>query len=144
MTVEEIFELWDVDSEIDRTELGNEALKTSKLHNKYFKIFTNERLVLRKLNEKKKQLKLLKFEYFTGVLDEETLKERGWSPNPKRIIRGDTEMYIEADQEMVDLNLRIAYQQEKIELLDSIIKTIGSRNFNITNAVKWEQFKVGA
>ena len=144
MTVEEIYELWNEDAEIDKVELGNEALKTSKLHNKYFRFFTNERLILRKLTEKKKQLKLLKFEYYTGVLDEETLKERGWAPNPKRIIRGDTEMYIEADQDMVDLNLRIAYQQEKIELLDSIIKTISTRNFNITNAIKWEQFKVGA
>jgi hypothetical protein len=53
-------------------------------------------------------------------------------------------MYIEADQDMVDINLRIAMQQEKLDLLESIIKSLNSRGFELSSAIKWEQFKVGA
>jgi len=144
MKIDDIYAMWSEDTKIDRTELGLEAIKIPSLHNKYFKIFSSERMVYRQLVEKKKQLKVLKFEYYSGSLDEETMIERGWSPNPKRIIRGDIDMYIEGDKEMSELNLKISYQQEKMDLLEAIIKSLNSRGYEISSAIKWEQFKVGA
>jgi len=144
MKIDDIYAMWSEDTKIDRTELGLEAIKIPSLHNKYFKIFSSERMVYRQLVEKKKQLKVLKFEYYSGSLDEETMIERGWSPNPKRIIRGDIDMYIEGDKEMSELNLKISYQQEKMDLLEAIIKSLNGRGYEISSAIKWEQFKVGA
>lgn len=143
MKIEEIYEFWDVDCKIDRTELGSEATKIPQLHNKYFKVYSKERLIIKQLQEKRKQLKLLKFEYYSGSLDQETLEEKGWIPNRKKIIRSDLDMYIEADQDMVDINLRIAMQQEKLDLLESIIKSLNSRGFELSSAIKWEQFRNG-
>ena len=57
MTLEDIFELWSKDCDIDRTELGEESLKIAQLHAKYFKIFSTERLSLRKLQSDLKVLK---------------------------------------------------------------------------------------
>lgn len=34
-------------------------------------------------------------------------------------------------------------QLEKIELLESVIKTFTNRGFNIKAAIEWEKFKVG-
>jgi len=144
MKLEEISDLWEDDAKIDRTELGNEATKIPQLHNKYFKIFSKERLILKKLVEDRKQFKLLKFEYYMGTLDEETLKERNWEPNPRKILRSDIDMYIDGDKEYIDLNLKIAYQQEKIDFLESIIRSLNSRGYEISSAIKWEFFKVGA
>ena len=143
MKIEEIYEFWDVDCKIDRTELGSEATKIPQLHNKYFKVYSKERLIIKQLQEKRKQLKLLKFEYYSGSLDQETLEEKGWVPNRKKIIRSDLDMYIEADRDMVDINLRIAMQQEKLDLLESIIKSLNSRGFELSSAIKWEQFRNG-
>ena len=61
MKLDDIYVEWGTDSEIDSTELGNEALKIPKLHNKYFKIYTHEKLILRKFETQFKQLKLLKY-----------------------------------------------------------------------------------
>jgi hypothetical protein len=123
--------------------LGNEALNIPKLHHKYFKIFTNERLVLRKYEAELKQLKLAKNEFFTMGPTEET-HAKGWRLPPQgKIIRSDVNNYIEADQEVIDMSLRIGVQQEKIELLESIIKSLTGRGFNIKAAIEWEKFKVG-
>ena len=37
----------------------------------------------------------------------------------------------------------IAYHKEKIEFLESVIRTINNRGFQIKNAIDWEKFKVG-
>ena len=53
-------------------------------------------------------------------------------------------MYMEADREIVSLNLRIGYQLEKIDLLESIIKMVMNRNFQIKSAIDWIKFEQGA
>jgi hypothetical protein len=144
MTIDEILENWNVDSKIDKTELGDEALNIPKLHHKYYQIFVKEKLILRKQESDMKQLKLDKYEFLTQGPNEET-KERGWKLPPKgMILKGDIPMYLDADQDVVTLSLKIGYQLEKIELLDSIIKTIMNRNFIIRNAIDWQKFTMGA
>jgi len=143
MKLEDIYTEWEQDANIDRSELGNEVLRIPKLHHKYFKIFTNERLILRKYEVELKQLKLEKHEFFTMGPTEET-HARGWRLPPQgKILRSDVNNYIEADQEVVDMTLRVGIQQEKIELLESIIKSLTGRGFNIKAAIEWEKFKVG-
>jgi len=144
MTIDEILENWNVDSQIDKTELGEEALKIPKLHHKYYQIYVKEKMILRKQESDMKQLKLDKYEFLTQGPNEET-KEKGWKLPPKgMILKGDLPMYLDADPDVVTLSLKIGYQQEKIELLDSIIKTIINRNFIIRNAIDWQKFTMGA
>ena len=39
MKTEEIIAAWEIDSELDRTELGKESLRIPQLHSKYLKEF---------------------------------------------------------------------------------------------------------
>lgn len=143
MKIEDIYTEWDSDSRIDRSELGEEVLKIPKLHHKYFNIFTHERLILRKYEAELKQLKLAKHEFLTMGPTEET-HAKGWQLPPQgKILRSDVNNYIEADQEVINLTLKIGIQLEKIELLESIIKSLTNRGFNIKAAIEWEKFKVG-
>ena len=143
MTLEEIQALWSRDAPIDRTELATEATRIPQIHAKYFKIFSTERLVLRKLEEEAKQLKKDLWDYYQGNFDYEELKERGWDQINVRILKADIGHYIDADQNWVDNNLKVAYQREKVEFLESIIKSLNNRGFNINAAIQWEKFKVG-
>jgi hypothetical protein len=143
MNVDEIFALWEVDSQIDKTELGEEATKIPKLHHKYYQIFLKERLILRKYESDLKQLKLDKYEFFTQGPNEDTPKD--WKLPPRgMILKGDIPMYMDADQDIINMTLKVGLQQEKIDLLDSIIKTIINRNFIIRNAIDWNKFTMGA
>ena len=144
MKLDDIFGLWEEDSKIDRSELGDAALKISQLHNKYYRIFVNERLVLRKYEAEMKRLKLAKHEFFLLGPTEET-RDAGWDlPAVGKPLKSDIPTYLDADKDIIELSLKIGMQNEKIELLASIIKTIAQRSFNIKAAIEWERFKVGA
>tara|TARA_R110002020_G_scaffold17194_8_gene60737 strand:- start:12933 stop:13370 length:438 start_codon:yes stop_codon:yes gene_type:complete len=142
-TLDHYFDLWAEDSKIDRTELGEESIKIPQLHHKYYKMYSLERLNLVRLQEEMKILKKDKIEYYTGTMAEDDLKERGWEPNPLRILKTDIPVHMEADKDFVDLNLKLAYNKEKVEFLEAVVKTLNIRSYQINNAINWEKFKVG-
>jgi hypothetical protein len=143
MKLEEIQALWEKDAHIDRSELGDESLRIARMHAKYFKIFSQERLLLKKMESDFKELYRDKYEWYNGSISEELLKERGWAPNPLKILRTDIAMYLEADSEMRTANLRNEMQNEKVMFLESIIKSIGTLGFNIKSAIEWSKFQNG-
>jgi len=144
MKLEEIQDLWQKDCEIDRTELGEESLKISQMHSKYFKIFSAERLQLKKWQKDYKDLYRVKYEYYNGVLPLEDLKDRGWEPFSLKVLKSDLHIYLDSDKDLCSAQLRIDLQEEKINLLENIIRHLNNRNYQLKNAIEWEKFKVGA
>ena len=49
MKLEEIHEQWSKDCEMSPFELGSEALKVPKLHSKYLRYFSEEKMILKKI-----------------------------------------------------------------------------------------------
>ena len=143
MKLDDIMDLWWQDSQMDNSELGAESLKIPMLHHKYYKIFTQEGLLLKKLEMDYKTLYRLKHEYYLGLLDQETLIERGWEPNPLKILKQDLSVYIDSDSDLQLIQSKIDIQKQKLSFLESAIKTISNRGFIIKNAIDWERFKVG-
>lgn len=143
MRIDEIQALWEQDANIERMELGNEAIKIPKLHAKYYKIYIDERLALRKAQADYKVLVKDKTQYYMGTMDKAELDDRGWTQNPLRILKADIPAYLDADPDIIKQSLKIGYQQEKVDFLESIIKSLRERGFNIKSAIEWERFKVG-
>ena len=144
MQLEAIYDEWKKDSEIDKTELGDESIAIPKLHHKYFQIFTSERLQLRKLEAQMKTLKLQKYEFYTQGPSKET-QDKGWElPGKGMILKQEMPMYLEGDKDIIELSLKIGYQQEKVELLESIIKSLTNRGFQIKAAIDFYKFTMGA
>ena len=144
MTLDEIFEEWSGDTQIDQTELGNAALGLAKMHHKYYQMLSRERLLGKKLEAELKQLKLEKMEFYQDGPTQEQI-DKGWKlPAKGRILRSDVGNYTDSDSDVVAAQLKLAYQNEKIDLLQDIIKTISNRGFHIKSAIEWERFKVGA
>jgi hypothetical protein len=144
MKLEVIYDEWNKDSDIDMTELGQEAIKIPKLHHKYFQIYSAEKLLLRKYEAELKSLKLAKYEFYTQGPSRES-QENGWTlPARGMILKQEMPMYLEGDRELIDMSLKIGYQQEKVELLESIIKSLTNRGFQIKSAIDWNKFTMGA
>ena len=143
MKLEEIYDEWKKDSEIDKTELAEESLKIPKLHHKYFQVYTSEKLLLKKHEADMKGLKLSKYEFYTQGPSKET-QDKGWDmPSRGMILKQEMPMYMEGDKDIIELSLKIGYQQEKIELLESIIKSFTNRGFQIRAAIDWFKFTNG-
>ena len=131
------------DMKIDSSELDVESLRTPQIHNKYLNIFHDERLVLKKLNVDFSELKKAKWEYYTGKMSLEELNERGWEPFQFKILKTDVERYLDADNDLVHIKNKIMYQEEKVEYLASVLKSISSRQWDIKNAIEWRKFVNG-
>lgn len=143
MKLDEIQNEWLKDSDIDRADLGEESLKISQLHSKYFKIFSHERLLLKKLEKEYKELFKVKFEYYNGTISQEELRERGWEPNALKILKSDCHIYLDSDKDLSEFDLKIDYQKEKIDFVENIIKSLNSRGFQIKAAIDWIKFQNG-
>lgn len=144
MKYEEIHSMWSIDSEIDKTEISRESVKIPKLHHKYYGILVQERIILRQLESSMKTLKLEKYEFLTQGHNEET-RQKGWViPAKGLILKADIPMYMEADPDIINLSLKIGIQQEKVEYIESIMKTITNRSYILRTILDFEKFIAGA
>lgn len=142
MKLEEIESLWQQDCSIDRTSLDQESLKIPMLHSKYYKIYLREKVQLKAEEGEYNLFYKTKHEYYTGKLSEEELKQYGWEPF-QFILKGDLSIYMNADKELTERLLKLQVQREKVDLLESIIKTLNNRGFLIKNAVDFIRFSNG-
>lgn len=143
MHLDKIKEMAEKDLPIDDTELGTESVRIPQLHNKYLVIFHDERLTLRKAQADYRTLRRDKWEYYTGKMSQERLKELGWEPFQSKILRNDLDIYLESDKQLSDFQSKIEYQQEKVDYLEGILKGIAQRHWIIRNSIEWRKFTNG-
>lgn len=143
MTIEEIHEQWGRDGTIDMTNISRESANIPFLHNRYFTKYTNEYLKLKKFRADYKKLNRLKEEYYRGMLDPEELKSLGWKPCALKVRPAEVPKYVETDDDIINLSLKIGYQESIVEFLESIIKQINNRGFQLKTIVDYEKFKNG-
>lgn len=143
MSTDDISEMWSVDCKVDETDLARESKKIPELHSKYYNLYYKEVLRIKKLNYDYKELEMAKREWFDGSMAEEDLRDRGWRPNQRKIIRQDLDKYIQQDKEIIQLSLKIDYHTARAKFLEDIVKTIHSRNFIIKNMLDVMKFQAG-
>ena len=143
MKLEDIQELWHRDSEIDYTELGTESIRIPQIHDKYLKIFTDERIRLKGVEFELSKMVRTKTEYYSGKMSQEELERRGWEQYLGRLLKNEITNYIESDDDVIKLKQQLVVLQEKVNYLDSVIRMINNRGFQIKNALDWLKFSHG-
>lgn len=143
MKTDEIVKLWKEDAKINKNELDDEASKIAYLHGKYWKIYLDEKKVLKARKEKHKQLRKLKLEYFQGKLSKEELDENGWEQFPNIVLRQDLEIYMDADKDIIKSILMIANQEDKVDFLKDILKSLHNRGFHLKTAMDFLKYAAG-
>ena len=135
-------EEWTKDTIMDNTSLDKESLKIPNLHSKWLIILSKERQKLKSIYIKRQSLNKVLGEYYRGELNNpEDLEELKREPYPKTVINSLLQQHIDADDEMIKTNLKMAYQQETVDVLDEIMKAINGRQWNIRNAIEWRKFE---
>ena len=140
--LDDLLLMWAKDSEIDRTEPGKALLDIPKLHSKYLNILSKHRLLSKEAEFKYNKIKKLKWEYYTGKLDDDELQKHGWEPFPF-VLKSDINTYLDSDE---DLNKYIASKilhDEIVDVCQSILKELNSRTFQLRDFIAWERFIQG-
>ena len=144
MNLSELYDMVKVDLKIDETELDRESLNTPVLHNKYLVFHVNEKLKLHKLNSDLKIQKRDKWLYYTGKMSQEELDERNWEPFDLVVLKTDIDKFIESDSDLITLQSKIKYQEQIVDYLESVIKIVSNRQWNICAALDWIKFTQNA
>ena len=143
MKLEEIQELWNRDREIDITELATESIRIPQIHDKYLKIYVDEKIKLRKLQLNLAKISKMKSDYYSGRMSQEELDRLEWQPFLVKVLKSEVNSYIESDDDIIKLKETIALMEEKINYIDSVIRMINNRGFQIKSAIDWIKYKDG-
>ena len=140
MKIEDIMKEWKNDAKIDDINLDSSSIDIPNLHAKWLEIRTKAKSKLIKLQYTKKKLTKTLYEYYRGNLNNpDDLKEIGREPLLNKPLNSETTIYVDADDEMININLRIAAQEEIVEVLTEILKSINNRNWVIKAAVDYRK-----
>lgn len=143
MKLEELELLWCEDSIINDKDLATESLKIPKLHQKWYGIYIQEKLLLQKIKIKIEELEILLDGYYSKTLTPEELNTLGIPYTDKKVLKPDIPRAINTHSKMVDLKLKHYLQTEKCDYIKDIIKMIHNRSFIIKDAISWKQFAAG-
>lgn len=143
MRLEDIRQHAEQDMQFDNTELDRESLRIPQLHNKYLNFLTDARLVLKKYEIEYDTMRKIKWEYYTGKMDQQQLQQYGWEPFQYRILKNDLEIYMNSDADLIKIRSKIEAQREKCDYIESIIKGIMNRHWQIRSCIEWRKFTSG-
>jgi hypothetical protein len=144
VNIDALMEEWSADSKVDETEPGRELSKISSLHAKYLRILTHHNLVCKKLQNEYLRVKKIKWEYYTGDLNNpEDLEAYKLPPLMKKILRQDIPIYLDSDTELNTLLMKKSLHQEIVDFCGSVLKELNNRTFQMNNLIKWEMFTSG-
>ena len=98
MNFDELQEIAHKDMKLDETNLDIESLKIPELQHKYLKFFSNYNLLSKKAESDYKILYRKKWEFYSG---------KNESPFPLKILKQDISIYLESDEELIELKNKL-------------------------------------
>ena len=141
ITLDKLQEMWEKDAKIDPDNLHTESLNIPSLHAKYFELYNTIFLLRKKADQQRKNIRHERYEYFSGKSDPDVYIK---DPFPKKIRDKDTmQKYLDADQKLSTSSLKIEYYDTMLTYIESILKVIQNRTFQIKNAIEFMRFNSG-
>jgi hypothetical protein len=141
ISLDEIQIMWKEDSEINIDDLHTESLKVPQLHCKYYEVYNNVSLLRKQALIKHRTIKLERSNYYSGKADPEIYKEE---PFPYKVRDKESLIrYLDADEELNKVLLKIDYYDTILKYLEEIIKMISNRSYQIKNSIDFLRFQAG-
>ena len=140
MTLDELKAQVSQDLKINDERLDTESLKNQELYTKYLDIKSNFELLMYKAKSDYKILFREKWEYYGGKADAKVYAAK---PFDLKVLKTDLQMYINSDEDILNLQGKIAYYESIIKYIEGVIKSIDNRGWDIRNATDWKKFEAG-
>ena len=141
MNLEVLQEMWKKDSVIDTDLYCEESTKIPQLHMKYMEFFNMYSLMKRESELQLSALVKDKWLYYKGKAPSTIYKEMPF--DLKLTTKEEITMFIDADEDIKKLQFKIAYIDQTLTFLDSVLRQINNRTYQIKNAIEWVKFKSG-
>ena len=140
MTLDELKIMVAEDLRVDDERLDTESLKNQELYTKYLDHKSRFELLLYKAKGDYKILFKDKWEYYGGKAD---AKVYATKPFDLKVLKTDLSIYIESDEDIIQIEHKIVYLETVIKYIDGVLKSIQSRRWDIKNAIAFRQWEHG-
>jgi hypothetical protein len=141
MNLDEIQEMWQRDSVMDPDNLHDESLKIPQLHSKYYTIYNTITLLREKARETFNRVRLERYNYYSGKAPAEVYVEE---PFPYKVRDKEAlQRYMDADERLNKIDLKIRYYDIMLKFLEEVIKMISNRTYQIKNSIEFLKFTAG-
>ena len=125
---------------IDDEDLHQQSYKNQIIKPKWLDYKSKYRMLMFQTKTQHKRLYREKWEYYGGKADAKVYAAK---PFDLKVLKTDLGVYINSDEEIMDIEKKIVYYETVIEFIDGVIKSIDSRGWDIRNAQDWKKFIAG-
>jgi hypothetical protein len=140
MLLEEILKEIEKDSIIDITRLDTAGLDAPRLHGKWIRRLSEERIVARGLEVEIAEMVKQRQLYYMGKLPDEAYKAE---PLHHKVLKQDLNIWMDSDKQLNALKNRLYTQTLKISAIESFLKELSQRSFHIRNTIEYIKYQQG-
>jgi len=141
VSLEVIQEMWQKDSVVNQDELDTESLKIPQLHAKYYQLYNTILLLRKQAEQQHGSILLERRKFYMGKAETQVYIDE---PFPYKVRdKEDLRLYLEADEKLSKIRLKIDYYDTMLKYLEEILKQISNRTYQIKNAIEWRRFSAG-
>ena len=124
----------------DEDNLDQESYKNQKIKPKWLEYKTRFENLLIMSKSNYQRLYREKWEYYGGKADAKVYVAK---PFDLKVLKTDLQMFINSDEEVIELQSKINYYENILKYIDGVIKSIDNRGWDIRNAQDWKKFIAG-
>ena len=120
--------------------LDQESYKNQNIKPKWLEYKSRFELLKTQAHIKYTKLYREKCEYYGGKADAKVYAAK---PFDLKVLKTDLGMYINSDDDIIELQAKISYYEVVVKYIDGVIKSIDNRGWDIRNAQDWKKFEAG-
>ena len=125
---------------INDEDLHQQSYKNQIIKPKWLDYKSKYKLMMFQCKAEHKRLYRQKWEYYGGKSDAKVYAAK---PFDLKVLKTDLGVYINSDEDIIEVEKKIIYYEIVIEFIDGVIKSIDSRGWDIRNAQDWKKFIAG-
>ena len=124
----------------DDEDLHQQSYKNQVIKPKWLDYKSEYRLQLFWFKSEHKRMYREKWEYYGGKADAKVYVAK---PFDLRVLKTDLGVYINSDEDIIEIENKIALSETTLEFIEGIIKSIDNRGWDIRNSQDWKKFVAG-
>lgn len=142
--IDNIKDEWRRDSVIDPLRIREEILNRSQLHSKYMSMLIDYKKEYRKKESSVLAMTKVKMKYYRGELTKAQLASMEWEQyQGTKPIKSEMESLLATDSDLIELNTELEDIKIILDALESILKAIASRGYDLKTFIEAEKFYAG-
>ena len=124
----------------DQERLDQESYKNQNIKAKWLDHRTkyDQLLIIAKADHQRMYRE--KWEYYGGKADAKVYVAK---PFDLKVLKTDLGVYINSDEEIIEIEMKIEYYETLVQFIDGVIKSIDNRSWDIKHAQDWKKFLAG-